>query len=115
MAATYRGSVSIEWDDSVVLIFSFTDRGTTYYAGFTHLTFAAQNAVGTQKQINQITQVLSQNAIQVSGDPQSWVETVKNAGRGNTIKVVYEDSISTPYTTTTAQSYDLQLLHSISG
>jgi hypothetical protein len=115
MANSYTGSVRIDWDDSVVMIFSFQDRGTTYHAGFVHLGVALQNTVGSQTQINAITQTIKQNAIQLSADPQTWVETVKTGARGGTITVVYEDATSTPYTTNTGQSFDLQILYSIAG
>jgi hypothetical protein len=112
----FTGAVSIEWDDSVVMVFSFVDGGTTFFAGFTHVGIALQNTIGTQTQINAITQTINQNAIQISADPQTWVETVKTGARPNgSIKVVYDDSTSIPYTTQTAQPFSLQILFSIAG
>src|SRR5713101_4873942 len=112
MARSVTGDVKIEWDDSVVMVFSIRDHGTTFYAGFTHLGVALQNTVGNQKQINAITQIINQNAIQLSADPQTWVETIKTGARGATYKitVVYDDTLSTPYTTNTGQNFDLQIL-----
>jgi hypothetical protein len=114
----YTGRVKIEWDDSIVIVFSFTHGGTTYYTGFTHVGIALQNTVGTQTQISNIVQTINQNAIQVSADPQTWVETVKSgstARNGSDITIVYDDTTSIPYTTQTAQPFQLQILYSICG
>jgi hypothetical protein len=88
-AATYTGNVKIEWDDSVVLVFSFTD-GQPRYAGFIHQVTAVQQSQGTQTQISKLVQTIQQGSFQVSADPATWVETVKTGARGtsNPITVV---------------------------
>jgi hypothetical protein len=108
-------SVSIVWDDSVMLVFQFTDGGTTYQAGFLHVGFQAQAQWGTATQITQILQQTSQQGVQLSNDPATWVETVKYGARGNSITITYDDSTSVNYTTQTAQPYSLQQLFSIAG
>ena len=115
--ATYTGNVSIDWDDSVVIVFSFTNNGTKFFAGFVHQVISVQSTTGTQTQVNSILQNIQQNSIQVALDPATWVETIKTGARGtsNPITVVYEDSTSMPYTTLTNQPFQLQLLHSIAG
>ena len=113
---SYTGGVLINWDDSVVMVFSFQDGGTTYYCGFTHVGVALQNTVGSQTQINSIVQTISQNALQISADPQTWVETIKTGARGTSaISIVYDDSTNIPYTTNTAQNFQLQILYSVAG
>lgn len=114
-AKSYTGSVAIEWDDSVVMVFSFQDGRSTYYGGFTHVGISLQNTVGSQTQINSITQTISQNAVQISADPQTWVETIKTGARGSKITIVYDDSTNIPYTTNTAQNFQLQILYSVAG
>ena len=115
--ATYSGNVTIEWDDSVVLVFSFTHNGKKFFAGFVHQVISVQMTTGTQTQVTTILQNIQQNSIQFAMDPATWVETVKTGARGtsNTINVVYDDSTSQPYTTLTNQSFQLQILHSIAG
>jgi hypothetical protein len=114
-AQSYTGSVTIEWDDSVVIVFSFPAGSTKYYGAFSHLGVALQNTAGSQTQVNAILQTLTQSSLQVSADPQTWVETIKIGGRGGTITIVYDDTINFPYTTTTAVPFQLQLLYSIHG
>jgi hypothetical protein len=114
--ATFTGSVVIEWDDSVVLVFSFTQNGTKFFAGFVHQVISIQNTVGTQTQASAILQTILQNSVQFAMDPGTWVETVKTGARGSgTITVVYDDSTSQPYTTQTNQPFALQILRSIAG
>jgi hypothetical protein len=115
--ATYSGNVDIEWDDSVVLVFSFTHNGTKFFAGFAHQVISVQSTTGTQTQVSTILQNIQQSSVQFAMDPATWVETVKTGARGtsNTINVVYEDSTSQPYTTLSNRSFQLQILHSIAG
>jgi hypothetical protein len=109
-------SLTIEWDDSAVLVFSFVDQsGNKWYCGFPHVIPAVQQQVGSQTQVNTILQVLQQTALQVTADPQTWVETVKNGARGNKVTVVFEDSTTVVYTTQTNQSFTLQQLFSVAG
>jgi hypothetical protein len=116
-ATTYNGNVSLEWDDSVVLVFSFTHNGTKQFAGFGHQVISLQSTTGTQTQVSAILQNIQQTAVQFAVDPATWVETVKTGARGNSnpITIVYDDSTSQPYTTQTAQPFQLQILYSIAG
>ena len=120
-ATTLSTSVQIVWDDSVVLIFQFTDTsGKTQTCGFLHFGIQAQTQSGSNTQVNAILQITMQQGLQVSNDPGTWVETVKYGARGTSnqaqeILITYDDSTSVPYTTQTAQPYNLQLLYSISG
>ena len=105
---------SIEWDDSVVFVFSWNNQ--QFFAGFVHLQIAVASAVGTTTQITNILQQLAQTQIQASSDPQSWLDTVKNAARnGKAITVVFDDATSTVYTSQTNQSFTLQQLFSLAG
>ena len=115
--ATFNGNVNIEWDDSVVLVFSFTHNGTKLFAGFAHQVISVQSTTGTQTQVSAILQNIQQTAVQFAMDPATWVETVKTGARGNSnpITVVFDDSTSQPYTTLTNQPFQLQILHSIAG
>jgi hypothetical protein len=109
-------SVTIEWDDSVMIVFSFQNSaGSTVYCGFPHIVAAWQNQSGTQTQVSAKVQSVTQSAVQVSGDPATWVETVKYGARGNKITIDYDDTISVNYTTQTANPFQLQLLYSIRG
>jgi|HubBroStandDraft_6_1064221.scaffolds.fasta_scaffold262756_3 hypothetical protein len=109
-------SVTIIWDDSVVLVFSFQDsNNNTQYCGFPHLVPAWQSQSGKQTQISATVQSITQAGVQVSADPATWVDTVKYGARGNKISVVYDDTINVNYTTQTAQPYQLQQLYSIHG
>lgn len=109
-------SVTIEWDDSVVIVFSFQgSSGSTVYCGFPHVIPAWQNQTGTQTQISSRVQSITQQAVQISGDPGTWVETVKNGARNNKITIVYDDSTNVNYTTDIGTSYQLQQLFSITG
>ncbi len=107
--------VTIEWDDGVMIVFSFQGASGTLYCGFPHLVPAWQSQSGTQTQVSQTVQSISQSAVQISGDPATWVETVKYGARGNKITVVYDDTINVNYTTQTANPYQLQQLYSIHG
>lgn len=111
---TTATQVAIEWDDSVMFVFSFNDSTNTQrFAGFPHMGVQVQS--GTNTQVTRILQTVS--AVQVSNDPQTWIETVKNAARNPNaqLKIVFDDSTSTPFTTVTNQSFSLQLLFSIAG
>lgn len=114
-AQTVQTSVNIEWDDAVVLVFSFDGpRGKTF-CGFVHQILAVQSVSGSQTQVSAILQVLQQQAVQVSLDPQTWVETVKNAARGGKATIVFDDTINVNYTTQTGQIFQLFQLFSIHG
>lgn len=117
-ATTASGvGVTIEWDDSVMIVFSFTPSGgSKQYCGFPHVIAAWQSQSGTQTEVSARVQSLSQTAFQISGDPATWVETVKYGARdGKTINVTYDDTINVSYTTSTANNYQLQQLYSING
>jgi hypothetical protein len=105
---------AIEWDDGVVFVFSWNDR--QFFGGFVHLQISAANAVGSATQISSIVQQVVQNQIQAASDPQSWLDTVKNAARNNKqITITFEDSVSIPYTTLTNLNFNLQTLFSVAG
>ncbi len=112
---TTQTSVAIEWDDGAMLIFSFDGENGKVYCGFPHIVPAWQNQTGTQTQVTATLQNIKQTAVQVSGDPGTWVETVKQGARNGKITVVYDDSTNTNYTTQTATPYQLQLLYSLAG
>lgn len=120
-ATTFTTSVQIVWDDSVVLIFQFTDSsGNTQHCGFLHFGIQSQTQVGSNTQVSQILTTTQQQGLQVSNDPATWVETVKYGARGTTaqpqqITITYDDSTSVAYTTQTAQPFQLQELYSING
>jgi hypothetical protein len=106
--------VAVEWDDSVMFVFSFYDSGNTqYFAGFQRTGVQVQS--GTSTQVSKIQQNVA--AVQVSNDPQTWIETVKNAARNSSaqLAIVFDDSTSTPFTTLTSTNFSLQLLYSIAG
>jgi hypothetical protein len=113
MAQTVLAAPQIEWDDSVVFVFSWNNQ--QFYAGFVHLQIAVANAVGTTTQVSSILQQLQQTQVQFSSDPQSWLETVKNAARAKTSINITFDTNFVPYTTQTGQSFNLQQLYSIAG
>jgi hypothetical protein len=108
---------AIEWDDSVVFVFSFTDsHGNKKFAGFVHVQIQSASAVGSNMQVSQAVAAVNQQEIQFSTDPGCWVETLKNAARSKTpVTITYEDAISTIYTTQTNQSFQLQELFSLTG
>lgn len=117
---TVSTSINIEWDDGAVMIFSFSDQGTTYYCGFVHQIGALQVQTGTQTQskINPDVQYLQQQAFQVTLDPQTWVETAKFAHRdqkNNKLLIVYDDTTNFNYTTVTTKSFQLQAVYSVTG
>ena len=106
------GQLKVEWDDSVVLVFSFQDAGATRFCGFVHTGLASQ--YGTQTQVTKILQTVQ--SVQYSADPGTWVETVKSGARSTSpVTVTYDDNASQPYTTATGESFDLQILFSIAG
>jgi len=118
---TKTTSVQIVWDDSVVLIFQFTDdAGNTQNCGFVHFGIQVQGQYGSTTQVTQILQITQQQGIQISNDPGTWVETVKYGARGTAsqaqqISITYDDTINIAYTTQTAQPFQLQQLYSITG
>lgn len=120
-AVTVTTSVQIVWDDSVVLVFKFSDSsGADQYCGILHFGIQAQSQSGSNTQVSQILQVTAQQGIQISNDPGTWIEVIKYGSRssgGQTpqITIVYDDTINVPYTTQTAQPYTLQQLYSITG
>jgi hypothetical protein len=114
-ATASQVSVTIEWDDGVMIVFSFQNAGSTVYCGFPHIVPAWQNQSGTQTQVSAKVQSVTQSAVQVSGDPATWVETVKYGARGNKITIDYDDTINVNYTTQTANPFQLQQLFSIRG
>jgi hypothetical protein len=113
MAQTASAIPQIEWDDSVVFVFSWNNQ--QFYAGFVHLQIAVANAVGTTTQVSAILQQVQQTQVQFSSDPQSWLETVKNAARNNKNISITFDTNFLPYTTQTGQNFNLQQLYSIAG
>jgi hypothetical protein len=116
MAQTVSAVPQIEWDDGVVFVFSWNSQ--QFFAGFVHLQIAVANAVGTTTQVSAILQQLQQTQVQFSSDPQSWLETVKNAARATNptkpINITFDTNF-VPYTTQTGQSFNLQQLYSIAG
>jgi hypothetical protein len=117
-AQTVTVTPSIAWDDSVVFIFSFTGAsGSTTYAGFVHQQIQLSSVTGSQTQVTAILQIIQQQGIQVSTDPQSWIEAIKNATRNtsNQIIVTYDDTLNVNYTTQTNQTFQLQELYSVTG
>ena len=113
MAQILSAVPQIEWDDSVVFVFSWNNQ--QFYAGFVHLQVAVASAVGTTTQVSAILQQLQQTQVQFSSDPQSWLETVKNAARNSKNITITFDANFVPYTTQTGQNFDLQQLYSIAG
>jgi hypothetical protein len=104
---------AIEWDDTVVFVFSWNNQ--QFFSGFVHLQISLASAIGIATQIGNITTQV-QNQAQVAGDPQSWIDTVKNAARNNKgIAITFEDQQSTIYTTQTNTSFTLQTLFSLAG
>jgi hypothetical protein len=118
---TVSATPNIEWDDSVVFVFSFNaptgDGGSQqFFCGFVHMQLQLAVAVGSSVQVTAIVQQTNQQQIQFASDPQSWLDTVKNAARnGKTLSIVFEDAISVPYTTQTVQNFTLQQLFSLAG
>ena len=116
-AASVQAQPTIEWDDSVVFVFSFTDgNGNKQFAGFVHMQLALAIAQGSNTQVTQVLQQVNQQQIQFTTDPQSWIETVKNAARNKSqITIVFDDTLNTAYTTQTAANFQLQVLFSLAG
>ncbi len=115
-AQTATGQLTIEWDDGIVIVFSFAGPSGTLYCGFVHAIQAVQLVTGSQTQTTPTVQQINQMGTQITLDPQTWVETVKNGARNSAgAKVVYDDTINTNYTTATSQNFQLQILYSISG
>jgi hypothetical protein len=110
----------VEWDDSAVFVFSFTDNnGNKQFAGFPHIPVAVAIAQGSQTQVTALTQAVSQQQLQISVDPQTWIETVKNAARNASanmkITITFDDAQNIAYTTLTGLQFQLQMLHSLAG
>jgi hypothetical protein len=104
---------AIAWDDGFVFVFSWNN--AQFFGGFVHLQISLASAVGIATQLGNITTQV-QNQVQVAGDPQSWLETIKNAARnGKTITITFDDQQSTVYTTQTNTSFTLQTLFSVAG
>jgi hypothetical protein len=117
-AQTVTVTPTIAWDDSVVFVFSFTGaNGLQNFAGFVHQQIQLSSVTGSQTQVTAILQVVQQQGIQISTDPQTWIESVKNAARNssNQIVVTYDDTINVTYTTQTNASFQLQQLFSVTG
>jgi hypothetical protein len=105
----------IEWDDSVVFVFSWSNK--QFFGGFVHLQISAASATGIATQIGAI-QTTAQTQVQAASDPQSWLDTVKNAKRAtppSPIAITFDDSLSTIYTTLTGVNFTLQQLFSLAG
>src|SRR5215472_15428974 len=109
---------NIEWDDGAVIVFSFKGSdGSTVMSGFPHVVPAWQSQTGEQTQVSKTVQTIQQVALQVSADPATWVETLKQAARndkGPGVTVVYDDSF-VHYTTQIGSSSDLHVLYSLAG
>jgi hypothetical protein len=117
-AQTVSVTPAIAWDDSVVFVFSFAGTGGgTVYAGFVHQQIQLSSVTGSQTQVTAILQIIQQQGIQVSTDPQTWIESIKNAVRNtsNQISVTYDDTLNVSYTTQTNQTFQLQALYSVTG
>lgn len=107
---------TIEWDDSVVFLFSWNNQDQQFFAGFVHLQIAPANAVGMTTQITNILLQPTLAQVQASSDPQSWLDTVKNAARNSKpITVTFDDAISTIYVAQINRSFTLHQLFSIAG
>lgn len=132
--ATGKQPFTIEWDDGFMFIFSFPDPANTtqkLFCGFPHQVVATASQAGTQTQVTPTLAQITQLQFQVSADPATWVETIKNAARNGGqqttgTQVTFDDSISSTYTAqlvvpsnppnvTPGQSFTLQLLYSIVG
>jgi hypothetical protein len=71
---------------------------------------------GSQTQTTPTVQQISQMGVQLTLDPQTWVETAKNGARSSGgAKVIYDDSTSINYTTATGTIFQLQILYSLTG
>jgi hypothetical protein len=116
-AQTVSAQPTIEWDDSVVFVFSFLDGGgNRQFSGFVHIQLALALAQGSATQVTQAIQVVNQQQIQFTTDAQCWLDTVKNAARAkNAISITFDDTLSQVYTTQTNQSFQLQQLFSLAG
>ena len=114
---TISAQPTIEWDDGVVFVFSFTDQnGNKQFSGFVHMQIQLAAAQGSNTQVSQLVTAVNQQQIQFSSDPGCWVETLKTAFRNKSnIGIVYDDQVDTPYTTLTNQSFQLQQLFSLTG
>lgn len=113
---TATGQLEIEWDDDFVMVFSFTGAAGKLYCGFVHAIQSSQLVTGSQTQTTPTVQQISQMGVQLTLDPQTWVETAKNGARSTAgAKVIYDDSTSINYTTSTGTIFQLQILYSLSG
>jgi hypothetical protein len=109
--------VNIEWDDSAVIVFSYVKPdGQKVFSGFNHQIPSAPSGAGLQIQVTNILIHVQQESVQVTADPQTWVETLKNAHRSrNPVGIVFDDSAFVVYTTLTNQDFELLTLFSLSG
>ena len=115
---TVSANPTIEWDDGLVFVFSFNDASNNrIFCGIIHVVLAVQLTAGQQAQITPLLQAISQGSFQGSSDPQTWIESVKNAARdpNKNVTVVYDDALSAIYTTLTNQTFTLQFLQSLTG
>jgi hypothetical protein len=114
---TISAQPTIEWDDGVVFVFSFTDQnGNKQFSGCVHIQIQLASAQGSNTQVSQLVTAVNQQQIQFSSDPGCWIDTLKNAARNKTpINIVYDDAVDKPYTTLTNQNFPLQQLFSLAG
>ncbi len=116
-------NLQIVWDDGAVLVFSFAgaaaDGGAAVSCGIVHFVPHLQVPELSLSPIAAI-----QNTIQHSGqlyaDPQTWIETIKGAARGNIpkIQIDYDDRVTIQYTSyifDNPPSFTLQFLYSLAG
>jgi hypothetical protein len=109
---------TIEWDDGLAYIFSFSMGGQKIFAGFIHMqaAVAAQVQKATNTQINDKVQESIAKAVQVqlATDPACWIDTLKNGLRTTTpVKIIFDDATNWNYSTKTGKNFVLQSLFSI--
>jgi hypothetical protein len=120
-------NLQIVWDDGLMLVFSFTaaDGYETVNCGIVHLAPDSQTAglqtAGFPSSINTIQNII-RNSIQIYGDPQTWVGTIKSAVRGRlpNIQIDYDDQNIITYTSNSSivdnpPSFTMQVLYSLAG
>jgi hypothetical protein len=113
-------NTAVQWDDGVVFVFSFSHQQVNRTCGIFHNVISVQSSQGVQTFVSQLLQSIQQGALQVSADPQTWIETVKNASRGTTnnqIVISYDDNVQFPYTPAVPSppNFQLQFLYSLAG
>jgi len=111
-------NIRLVWDDTVVLVYEFTDSGGTARKGaFVHL--GSQATTGQQTQASSTVQNIAQVAW--SSDPGGWVETLKNAARQKTqVDMWFEDTVFTPWmppsmANANFTSFNISAVYSIAG